>query len=56
MPKYEVQLKDIEIYRVEVDADSEDDAIDKAWEAIESEEGKMNYHEDSDGVSVAFKI
>ena len=50
MPKYDVTLKEIEIYRVEgVEADSEFEAYEKALEKIESDQGKQEHHEESDG-------
>jgi len=48
MPKYEVTLKEIEIYVVNVEAESEKEAKNKAWEILE-ENGRDKYHNDSDG-------
>jgi hypothetical protein len=56
MPKYEVKLKDIEIYVIKVRADNKDSAIDKAWEMICTEKGKAEHHYDSDGESDATEI
>ena len=54
--KFEVELKEIEIYRMEVDADTEEEAIDKAYELIDTEAGKQIYHNDSDGASEVTEI
>jgi hypothetical protein len=56
MPKYEVKLKDIEIYVIKVRADDKDNAIDKAWEMICTEDGKSEHHYDSDGEGDATEI
>ena len=56
MPTYEVILKDIEIYEMQVEADSESEAYDKAFELIDTEEGKAEYHSDSDGECEAIEI
>lgn len=58
MAKYEVKLKQIEHYLVEVEADDLDEdnldnAIEKAWGMIEDEEGKEKYHNFSDGEAEA---
>lgn len=48
--KYEVTLKEIEIYRFEIKADTEDDAVEAAWNILlEDPNGKCNHHHDSDG-------
>lgn len=50
MAKYLVELTDIEIYNVEVEADSEEEAIDAAVELVGSPgHPKAQYHIDSDG-------
>ncbi|MCP4493286.1 MAG: hypothetical protein GY820_39180 [Gammaproteobacteria bacterium] len=55
MPKYDVEIKEIDIYIIEgVDATDESDAIDEAWELLESE-GKDKYYYDSDGESEAIE-
>lgn len=57
MPKYEVVLKEIEVYVVRVEADSEESAIDKAWDEItDCEEHKFKYHNDSEAESKAYEI
>lgn len=57
MKKYQVILKEIEIYCIEVEADSSNDACDKAWDILtESERNKAQYHDDSDGESEAFEV
>ena len=48
MPKYEVTLKEIEIYVITIEACDHDEAIRKAWDMLDSEESKQNYHHDSD--------
>lgn len=51
MPKYTIALKEIEIYHIEIEARSEEEAKEQAWEIFDgiSEEEKFNYHNDSDG-------
>ena len=49
--KYQVTLKEIEIYVMEVSADCEEEAIDKAYELIGTKKGKLTYHDDSDSES-----
>lgn len=50
MPKYEVTIREIEIYVVPVEAENEDQASEIAWEMItENEDSKYKYHNDSDG-------
>lgn len=56
MPKYEVTLKEIEIYTLEVEAKSLDDAIEKAWNEIQEYDGKDKYHNMSDGSATATEI
>ena len=46
--KYEVTLKEIEIYVVNVEADSEEEAKQEAWATLE-ENGRSSFHTDSDG-------
>ena len=48
MNKYEVTLKEIEIYVINVEAESEYEAKVKARQILE-ENGKDKYHNDSDG-------
>jgi len=45
--KYEVTIKEIEIYIIEVDATDEDNAYDKAWDKLGSDD-KDDYHSNSD--------
>jgi len=52
--KYEVLIKETEKYSLRVLANSEDDAINKAYEMLE--ESKDRYHDDSDGEAEAFEI
>ena len=54
--KFEVTIKEIEIYEMEVEAEDKDAAIEQAWEMIDTEEGKAKYHNDSDGESSAVEI
>jgi len=57
MPKYEVTLRTIESYLVTVDAGSEREAKDLAWEMLaNSDKTKRLYHYDSDGEAVADEI
>lgn len=56
MPKYEVTIKKIEIYTMEVEADSEDDAIEKGDEMVETKQGEQKHHHDSDAECSAFEI
>lgn len=49
MPKFEVTVKEIEIYILEVEADSEDLAREKAYIILDGEDAdKAVYHNDSD--------
>ena len=45
--KYEVILREIEIYTVDVEAVSEGEALQLAYKKIESEEEMAKYHHDS---------
>lgn len=48
--KYEVTLREIEVYVLDIEADSEEDAIQKAWCEL-SENGKDRrgeYHNDTE--------
>lgn len=58
MPKYEVTIKQTEIYVFEeIEADSEQDAEAKAWERFtDDENAKQKYHHDSDGDTEVFEI
>lgn len=57
MPIYEVTIKEIEIYVIdEIEANSEDEAKEMAWELITDDEGKQKYHNDSDGKSEALEL
>ena len=52
MPKYEVTVKEIEIYVIpDIEANSEDEAITKAYEILDAGE-KWKFHSDSDGEAV----
>ena len=56
MKKYDVTIKEIEIYRIEgVEAESEADAEDIAWGILETT-GKDNYYVDSDGEADALEV
>ena len=55
MPKYEVTLKETEIYRFEVEADNAGSALDTAYELLDSDK-KQSYHQDSDGESEVNKL
>lgn len=48
MHKYRIELKEIEIYEIEVEAEDEDTAMEKAWSEIEDDKGRLNWHSDSD--------
>ena len=53
MPKFDVILKEIEIYEFpDIEAETEFDAIERAYELLYSKE-KHNYHNDSDGEAEA---
>lgn len=57
MPKFEVTLREIEIYFIEeIDADSEEDAVEKAYELISDEKGRQTYHDDSDSEPEACEV
>jgi len=51
MPKYEVTLKEIEIYVVNVEAEDEDEAVTKAWVTLH-EQGKNSFYSDSDSEAI----
>lgn len=53
--KFEVRIKQIEIYDLEIEADSEQEAIEVAHEKLASED-KHKYHVDSDGEDTAYEI
>lgn len=47
--KFEVEVKAIEIYRFpEIEADSETEALEKAWDLLATEENRYKYHDNSD--------
>ncbi len=48
MARFTVEIREIEIYRIEVDADDEDDALVKAESQLENANDKGVYHVDSD--------
>tara|TARA_Y100000310_G_scaffold338922_1_gene429975 strand:- start:2318 stop:2485 length:168 start_codon:yes stop_codon:yes gene_type:complete len=54
--KWEVEIKRIETYVMNVEADSEEEAKEKGHEAIESDEGKSKYHNESDCEESAYEI
>lgn len=54
MPQYEVTLKNIEIYTLTVDAESENEAIGTGWDMLD--ENKNKYHNDSDFEESAFEV
>lgn len=55
--KYEVTIREIEIYTVPVEADSIAEAKDKAWDLLtDNNENKAKYHNDSDGESEAIEL
>lgn len=56
MPKYEVEIREIEVYRIVVEADCEADAEDKAWEMLTDGTNKDQYHNDSDGEARAVEL
>jgi hypothetical protein len=57
MPKYEVTIREIETYVLSVEAGSEQEAKDLAWEMLaESGKDKERYHYDSDGDAEAVEI
>lgn len=56
MPKYDVTMREIEIYIVEdVEADDESEAYEVAQLLIGTEEGKQKYHSDSDAEYTAYE-
>lgn len=54
MSNWQVVIKQTEEYNLEVEADSEDEAIEKAW-ALLTPEGKGEYHNDSDSTNEAWE-
>lgn len=48
MPKYNVEIREIEVYSIDVEAESEDDAVCIAQELLEDNDEKYKYHHDSD--------
>ena len=48
MKTYELEVTMKEIYTIVVEAKSESEAADYAFAALESNEGKAKYHQDSD--------
>jgi len=54
--KYEVKVKKIEKYLVEVEANSECEAMDKADDILDDETKKDQYHDDSECESEAFEL
>lgn len=58
MPKYEVEIKETEVYYFEeIEADSAEEAENKAWELLTAtDSAKEEYHHNSDGASSATEI
>lgn len=57
MKTYEVFITSSEHYEVPVEADSEEEAIEKALDVLDgNEENKSKYHVDSGGEEVAYEI
>lgn len=57
MMKYEVEIKEIAVYQIEVEADDEEEACNKAWDMLaEDEKTKALYFFDSDGEAQATEI
>ena len=54
--KYEVTLRETEIYVIEVEADSEEEATENAYIIFENASEKGIYHYDSDSESSAYEI
>jgi len=54
--KYEITLKEIEKYVMEVEAENETEAFTKAYALIETDEGKAMYHDDSDSEYEAYDL
>ena len=56
MPKYEVTLKEIEVYHFDkIEAVDRSEAEEKAW-ALLSGDDKYKYHQDSDGESEILEL
>tara|TARA_R110002096_G_scaffold100226_1_gene222142 strand:- start:353 stop:523 length:171 start_codon:yes stop_codon:yes gene_type:complete len=55
MSNWNVTLKEIEIYCVGVEAETESEAIEKAFALIETDEGKATHHDNSDGEAEAYE-
>ena len=53
MPRYEVQLDERVKHAVEVDADTEQDALDKAYQIIMNGP-ESEYSTDSEGISASY--
>ena len=48
-------LREIEVYVLKIEADDKEEALEKAYKEIETEEGKNTYHNDSDGESTVYE-
>lgn len=55
MGKYFVSINLIEKYTLDIEANSEEEAIEKANELLEAD-GKEKYHDDSDAEESAYEI
>ncbi len=54
--KFDVFITSMEHYRLKIEADNELEAIDSAFEPLETEKGKAKYHDDSSGTEIAHEI
>jgi hypothetical protein len=54
MSRFEVAIRQIEVYSVEVEAEDEQEAEDKAWELVMND--RDEYHIDSDASTKVYQL
>ena len=55
MSNWQITVKQVEEYYLEVEAETREEANEKAWELLETEQGKAKYHHDSDATIESFE-
>jgi len=52
--KYDVEVKVMEVYYVQVEAEDTETASDLAFDAIQDKEGRIKYYNDSDAETTVY--
>ena len=56
MAKYEVTLKKTEIFVVTLEADTEEEATEQAWEKVDGDKTRYKYHNDSESSDSVYEV